>query len=60
MNGMKALKLKYIQLITSRLFNLNNIAWCNDNRENLIKVLNKLNKSDLVILGSYIDNKLYK
>ena len=60
MNGMKALKLKYIQLITSRLFNLNNIKWCTDNRDNLIKVLNKLNKSDLIVLGNYIDNKLYK
>ena len=48
-----------IRLILSRLFNLNNITWCNDNRENLIKVLNKLNQSDLIILGNYIDNKIY-
>ena len=54
------MKYKLIRNVISRLFNLNNITWCNDNRENLIKVLNKLNKSDLVILGNYIDNKLYK
>ena len=48
-----------IRLILSRLFNLNNITWCNDNRENLIKGLNKLNQSDLIILGNYIDNKIY-
>ena len=53
------MKFKLIRMILSRLFNLNNITWCNDNRENLIKVLDKLNKSDLIILGNYIDQKIY-
>ena len=53
------MKYKLIRMILSRLFNINNITWCNDNRENLIKVLNKLNKSDLIILGNYIDQKIY-
>ena len=53
------MKNKLIKLIYSGLFNLNNISWCNDNKENLTKVLNKLNKADLIILGNYIDNKIY-
>ena len=51
------MKYKIIRNVISGLFNLNNITWCNDNRANLIKVLNKLNKSDLIILGNYIDQK---
>ena len=53
------MKYKIIRNVISGLFNLNNITWCNDNRANLIKVLNKLNKSDLIILGNYIDQKIY-
>ena len=57
---MKSLKLKYIRKVTSALFNLNTINWCNSNIANLDTVLNKLSKADLSVLIDHIDNKLYK
>tara|TARA_Y100000310_G_C20290575_1_gene627026 strand:+ start:454 stop:654 length:201 start_codon:yes stop_codon:yes gene_type:complete len=58
MNTMKILKLRYVKQVVGRLFNLNNISWCIENKQKLIDVLNKLNKNDLQILSDHIQNKI--